>query len=134
MSNRKALKSRKVAPTPKFFSQAVWVDGTVYVSGQVAMDASGQIVGKGDMRAQTRQVLHNIAAVLEEADATLEDVVKVTMYVTDMSRANEAREVRLEYFQTNPPASTGVEVSALAHPDLMIEIEAIAVPGSRHRS
>jgi enamine deaminase RidA (YjgF/YER057c/UK114 family) len=97
------------------------------------MDASGEVVGKGDMRAQTRQVLENIAAVLAEADANLDDVVKVTMFVTDMSRANEAREIRLEYFRNNPPASTGVEVSALAHPDLMIEIEAVAVPAPKHR-
>jgi reactive intermediate/imine deaminase len=127
VTTRRALVSKKVAPTPRFFSQGVIVDGTVYVSGQVSMDAAGNVVGKGDMRAQTRQVLENIAAVLGEAGGTLRDVVKVTMFVTDMNRANEAREVRLEYFRENAPASTGVEVSALAHPDLMIEIEAVAV-------
>lgn len=127
MSPRKALRSIKVMPTPKFYSQAVIAGGAIYVSGQVAMDASGKVVGKGDMRAQTRQVLNNISAILREGNATLADVVKVTMFVTDMKRADEAREVRLEYFSQNPPASTGVEVSALAHPDLMIEIEAIAV-------
>ena len=129
MSNpaRRVLASNKVAPTAKFFSQAVQVGNTIYVSGQVAMDESGNIVGKNDVRAQTRQVIANISAVLAEAGASLDDVVKVTMFITDMSRAGEAREVRLEFFTRQPPASTGVEVNALAHPDLLVEIEAIAV-------
>ena len=124
---RVILKSSKVAPTATFFSQGFRVGATIYVSGQVAMDVSGNIVGKGDMRAQTRQVLENIKAVLAESGATIDDVVKVTMFITDMTRADQAREVRTEYFKKYPPASTGVEVKGLAHPDLLIEIEAIAV-------
>lgn len=124
---RTILKSPEVAPTAKFFSQGVRVGDTIYVSGQVAFDKDGAIVGKGDMRAQTRMVMENIKSVLAQSNATIDDVVKVTMFITDMSKADQAREVRMEYFVTNPPASTGVEVKALAHPDLLIEIEAIAV-------
>ncbi|MDZ4820305.1 MAG: RidA family protein [Planctomycetota bacterium] len=127
---RKILKSATVAPTAKFFSQGVQVGATIYVSGQVAMDIEGNVVGKGDMRIQTRQVLENIKAVLAESGAIIDDVVKVTMFITDMSSADQAREVRMEYFKKNPPASTGVEVRGLAHPDLLIEIEAIAVIGT----
>lgn len=124
---RKTLSTPAVAPTARFFSQGVRVGNTLYVSGQVGMDKAGNVVGKGDMKAQTRQTIENIKAVLAAAGATLDDVVKVTMYVTDMSLAPLARDVRMEYFTKNPPASTGVEVKGLAHPDLLIEIEAIAV-------
>ena len=124
---RTILKSPDVAPTGKFFSQGVRVGDTIYVSGQVAFDKDGAVVGKGDMRAQTRMVMENIKSVLAQSNATIDDIVKVTMFITDMSKAGEAREVRMEYFVTNPPASTGVEVKALAHPDLLIEIEAIAI-------
>jgi reactive intermediate/imine deaminase len=126
---RKNLSTPEVAPTARFFSQAVRTGNTIYVSGQVSMDRNGNVVGKGDMRAQARQTIENIRAILASAGATLDDVVKVTMYVTDMSKADLAREVRAEYFTKNPPASTGLEVKGLAHPDLMIEIESIAVMG-----
>ena len=116
-----------VAPTPRFFCHGVKAGDTVYVSGQVAADAEGNVVGKGDMAAQTRQAIANVEAVLATAGATLADVVKMTMYVTDMARAPEARKVRDEYFSKHPPASTGLEVSALAHPDLLIELDCIAV-------
>lgn len=124
---RKILSTPDVAPTAKFFSQGVKVGNTIYVSGQVGMDKAGNVVGKGDMRAQARQTIENIRAVLAAAGATLDDVVKVTMFVTDMALAPLAREVRMEVFTKYPPASTGVEVKALAHPDLLIEIEAVAV-------
>lgn len=110
-------------------SQAVQMGNTVYVSGQVALDPGGQVVGKGDMKAQARQVLENIKAVLAKAGATLDDVVKITSFVTDMSKLGDVLEVRTEYFGKEPPASTTVEVKSLAFPDLLIEIEAVAVKG-----
>jgi reactive intermediate/imine deaminase len=100
---------------------------TVYIAGQVAFDASGALVGKGDFKAQARQVMENLKAALAAANATFDNVVKVTTYVTDMSQIQALREIRASYFGADPPASTLVQVMALAMPDLMIEIEAIAV-------
>ena len=100
---------------------------TVYIAGQVAFDASGALVGKGDFKAQARQVMENLKAALAAANATFDNVVKVTTYVTDMSQIQALREIRASYFGANPPASTLVQVVALAMPDLMVEIEAIAV-------
>jgi reactive intermediate/imine deaminase len=125
--SRRTIRSSAVAPTGKWYSQGVRVGDTIYVSGQLPFDAAGSLVGKGDMRAQARQVIENIRHVLAAEGATLDDVVKLTMFLTDMSRAGEAREVRMEYFVKNPPASTGVEVSRLTNPDCLIEIEAVAV-------
>jgi reactive intermediate/imine deaminase len=109
------------------YSQGIQIGNSVYVSGQVALDAEGNVVGKGDMKAQTRQALENVKTVLEASGASMEDVVKVTVYVTDISRLAETHEVRSQFFPDPPPASTGVEISALAFPDLLVEIEAVAV-------
>lgn len=109
------------------FSQAIQIGNTVYVSGQVAVDSEGNVVGKGNMKAQTRQALENVKTVLQAAGASLQDVVKITVFLTDISRLMETHEVRAEYFSDPPPASTAVEVKALAFPDLLIEIEAVAV-------
>ena len=100
---------------------------TIYIAGQVAFDASGALVGKGDFAAQTRQVMENLKAALAAAGATFDNVVKVNTYVTDMSQLQTLREIRASYFGANPPASTLVQVVGLALPDLMIEIEVIAV-------
>jgi len=84
-------------------------------------------VGKGDMKAQTCQVLENIKAILERAGANFDQIVKVTVYVTDMSRFKEIHEVRAQYFRKDYPASTLVQVSGLVSPEMLIEIEAVAV-------
>ena len=100
----------------------------VFVSGQVARDAQGETVGTGDIKAQTRQTLENIKSILESAGATMDDIVKVGVYVTNVEEQySSVHEVRAEYFKQDYPASTLVEVSALAQKDLLIEIEAIAV-------
>lgn len=124
---REVVKSAECAPTPNFFSQAVKVNGMVFVSGQLARDAAGTIIGKGDMAAQTRQVIANLQSVLRAAGGDLRHIVKLTAFMTDMSRAPEAWAVREEFFAGHPPASTGVQVQRLTHPDFMIEMEAIAV-------
>ena len=100
---------------------------TVYVSGQVSMDAEGNIVGEGDVVAQTEKVLDNVAAVLEAAGGGLEDVVKVTVFITDMGMYDGIHEVRRRYFSEPYPASSMVEVSALIDPRLLVEVEAVAV-------
>ena len=99
----------------------------VFVSGQVSRNSRGEIVGKGDIEAQTRQVLENVKSVLATGGATMDDVVKVTVFVTDVGDYSAIHKVRGEYFKNDYPASTMVEVKALVNPDLMIEIEAIAV-------
>ncbi len=108
-------------------SQGIQIGDTIYTAGQVALDSDGNVVGPGDMKAQTRQVMENLKTVLEAAGSSLEDVVKVVVYVTDMSRMAEVQEVRREYFSNSRPASTGVEITALAFPGLLVEIEAVAV-------
>jgi reactive intermediate/imine deaminase len=93
----------------------------------VARNGAGETVGPGDIRVQTRQVLENVKAVLEAAGATMDDIVKVTVFVIDVTQLAAIHEVRAEYFKRDYPASTLVEVNSLVSPDLMIEIEAIAV-------
>ena len=102
---------------------------TVYVSGQVSLDAEGNVVGEGDVRLQTETVLEHVKTVLEEAGGGMEDVVKVTVFITDMGLYDEIHEVRRRYFEEPFPASSMVEVSALIDPRLIIEIEAVAVVG-----
>ncbi len=101
---------------------------TVYVSGQVSMDATGAMVAEGDLAGQTEQVFANLAIALAAAGATFADVVKLTTYVVDYTPAARPliAAVRSRYFPTSPPASTLVGVSALALPGWLIEIEAIA--------
>ena len=112
------------------FSQAWKVDGArsvVFVSGQGAISGEGQIVGEGDFEAQTRQVFENLKTVLEQAGAGLEAITKVTVFVTDVSKLREYARIKDEYISGPQPASTAVEVSSLALPGMLIEVEAIAV-------
>jgi reactive intermediate/imine deaminase len=108
-------------------AQAKQVGNTVYVSGQVAYNAGGQLVGEGDIKAQTRQVFQNIKDVLAAAGAGLDDIVKINTYITDQSAFMDMLAVRSEIFGNNPPASTAVVVAGLAFPGLLIEVEAVAV-------
>jgi 2-iminobutanoate/2-iminopropanoate deaminase len=104
----------------------------LFVSGHVSQDSDGQTVSRGDMRAQTEQCLANIRDVLKAAGGTMEDIVKVTVFVTDVSRITEIHEVRAGFFRRPYPASTLVGVARLIDPDWLIEIEAVAViPESR---
>ena len=104
---------------------------TVYISGQIAYDKDGKIVGGGDMKAQAEQVFKNLQAALEAAGAKFSDVVKMNTYITDMSKAPDVREVRARYFGPSTPASTFVAVAALVRPELMLEIEVIAVVAAK---
>ncbi len=125
---KKTITSSKLAPTRGVFGHGTRAGNMVYVSGQVAFNAQQEIVGVGDIKAQTKQVMENIKAVLDEEGATFDDVVKVTAFITDMGHFPQIHEVRREYFSSDSyPASTMVEVRALAHPDLLIEIEAVAI-------
>ena len=112
------------------YTHVVTVSGTgkmIFVAGQLARDANGNCVGKGDMRAQIQQVGENIKTCLAAAGATLADIVKTNTYVTSFDESQKHGDMRLRYFGPASPTSTTVEVRRLAHPDFMIEIEAIAV-------
>ena len=124
------LESPKLSRPSGILSPGVKVPAgnLVFVSGQVARNAQGETVGNGDIKAQTRQVLENIKSVLESAGATLDDVVKVGIFVTNLEEHRaQIHEVRAEYFKKDYPAATLVEVKALVTKDFLIEIEAIAV-------
>jgi 2-iminobutanoate/2-iminopropanoate deaminase len=97
----------------------------IFISGQLARDSKGEIVGSGDMHAQIRQVGENLKAALEAAGASPADLIKTTTYVTDIDEFFKHVDVRHEYLG-NLPTSTTVEVRRLSHPDLLVEIEAIA--------
>ena len=99
----------------------------IFLAGQVSVDMSGDLVGSGDIALQTRTVMENLKKVLEGAGASLGDVIKLNTYVTNMAEYQErTRDIRREYFPQDFPASTLVEVKSLAHPEFMVEIEAIA--------
>jgi reactive intermediate/imine deaminase len=111
------------------FSNAVMAGpGQLYfISGQVAVDVNGHVVGTGDIRAQTRQVLENIKAALAAVGGTMDDIVCVNVFVVNMEHLAAIHEVRAEYWQRDYPASTLVQVAGLVHPDYLIEINAVAV-------
>jgi len=128
---KQAIISSRLSKPVGVFSHAVKAEGKqfLFISGLTARDITGNIVGKGDMRAQTRQVLENMKIVLDEAEASFDQIVKVTVYVTDLKYFKELHEVRAQYFKGDLPASTLVQVSRLVKEDCMIEIDAIAVLG-----
>jgi len=107
-------------------AQAVRSGNTVYVSGQTALGRDGEIVGKGSMLEQARQAFRNIREVLETAGGAMDDIVMLTAYLTDFSQFAGYAEARREVFPEIRCAVTGVEVSRLIDPDLLIEIEAVA--------
>lgn len=112
------------------FSQAWRVDGAqtvVFLSGQAPISAQGDLIGKGDFEAQTRQVFENLRSVLEQAGTGFDSIVKVTVYVTDTSRLRDYARVKAEYIPGPQPASTAIGVASLALEGMMIEVEATAV-------
>ncbi|MEE2659512.1 MAG: RidA family protein [Candidatus Latescibacterota bacterium] len=112
------------------FSSAAWEpeNGRVlHLSGHVSQALDGSTVGVDDIQAQTRQVLENLRDVLAHVGGTLDDVARVTVYVTDVANVPAIHEVRREFFAGPYPASTLVQVAALIDPDWLIEIDAVAV-------
>jgi enamine deaminase RidA (YjgF/YER057c/UK114 family) len=117
-------------PIPRGYTQVVEVTGgrTIYIAGQVAMDVAGNLVGAGDLAAQTRQVFENLKAALDSVGGNFSHVVKFTIFAVDVSQLQTIRDIRDDYVNTqNPPTSTLVGVTALFRPEYLIEIEAIAV-------
>jgi enamine deaminase RidA (YjgF/YER057c/UK114 family) len=134
-AKRKNIVSEKlysrVVNGKSLFPHAVSVEGKrlIMLSGQLAWDKDGNLVGKGDMRAQFRQVCENLKAALTEAGGELEDIVKTNTFVTNMDDFFKCVDIRHEYFGPGWPTSTTVEVSRLAVPGALVEVEAIAVVG-----
>ena len=120
--------SRRVVSGHVLYAPVVRVEnaGTlIFVSGLLARNGAGEIVGRGDMAAQLHQVGQNLATALEAAGASLADLVKTSTFVTDIDEFFKHADVRMKYFGALP-TSTTVEVRRLSHPDFLVEIEAIA--------
>jgi reactive intermediate/imine deaminase len=127
----KRLNPDTVAAPIGSYSHAVRVEAGdtvwIYVSGQIAFDTGGTLVGVGDLRAQTEQVYENLARVLEANGATFADVVKIQTFFTTLDDLAGSREVRGRYLPADPPASTAVQVAALVVPEALIEVDVVAV-------
>lgn len=109
------------------YSRAVKIGNTVEVTGTVAVDENSQLVGKGDAYAQTHFIIAKIEKILQQAGASLQDVVRTRMFVTDISRWEEYGKAHGEYFSTIKPCTSMIEIKGLIEPDYLIEIEATAI-------
>jgi reactive intermediate/imine deaminase len=127
---KRSITSDRLPPPSGHFAQATAVEARgrlVFISGMLAKGPDGQMVGPGDIAAQTRQVCENLKAAVEAAGGTLEDICRVDVYIRNMEHFPQIHAVRREYFTGTPPASTMVEVTKFTTPDALIEINAIAV-------
>ena len=113
------------APNQAAFAPGMIVGDLLFVSGHVAVDTSGDVVGEGDAEAQTRQVMANIRAVIDAAGGKMEDVAKITCFITDIASYPAYSKVRSETWPSSPPASSTVVVAGLVRPEFMVEVEAI---------
>ncbi|MDP2948036.1 MAG: RidA family protein [Chloroflexota bacterium] len=127
MSERRRVSSVSPYEDVIGFSRAVRVGDLVFVSGTVAWGPDGKLVGKGDVYAQAKQTLANIEGYLQQAGASLKDVVRTRIYLTDMARWEEVARAHREAFGDVRPASSLLEISRLAEPEMLVEIEAVAV-------
>jgi enamine deaminase RidA (YjgF/YER057c/UK114 family) len=130
MSTRTKFVNPEFLSKPTGYTHVVEARGgrTVYISGQIALDKNSNIVGINDFEAQARQAFQNVQHALEAVGMSFEHVVKLGLYVTDISHVSILRRVRDEFVDTQqPPASTLVQVAALVRPELLFEVEAIAV-------
>jgi enamine deaminase RidA (YjgF/YER057c/UK114 family) len=120
-----------VAPPIGLYSHAARVETNdcawIYVSGQIALDENGELVGADDLAAQTEQVFENLVRILRAIGAAFENVVKVQTYVTTLDGLAESREVRARYLPEDPPASTAVRIAELLLPGALIEVDVVAV-------
>ncbi len=125
---KQVIRSPQVAGSGLPLSPATLAGNVLYIGGAVASDARGQIVGKGDIRAQTKQALANIKALVEAAGGTLLDVTRTTVYLTDLANYAGMNEVYATYFPVDPPTRATVRVD-LANLDFLVEIQATAFLG-----
>jgi reactive intermediate/imine deaminase len=128
---KRVLRPKKLSylPLPEYpYSAGTSANGMIYSAGLVAWDEHGKLVGKGDVRRQTRQIFANLKAVLAEAGAGFEDILKCNVYLADMRYVPQMNEEFRAAFPNNPPARTTVQ-AALAEPEMLVEIEAVAFIG-----
>jgi len=124
-------KNLSFQPRPTYpYSPGASAAGWVFTAGQVAWNERGELVGLGDVRAQTRQVLSNVLSILQEAGASASDVLKCNVYLADIRYFQAMNEVFAETFPSDPPARTTVQ-ALLAEPEMLVEIEAVAFIGAR---
>ena len=128
------ITSPHVPESPAPFSQCLVVGDQIFLSGMTAAGPNGQPVGEDDMTAQARACLNKISHLLRAAGSGLEDIVKLTIYTTDIARRADISAARRELLQAPYPCSTLVEVRALASPGLLVEIDAVAIRGARSAS
>ena len=126
MSRREEIRVPGLAEPVSHYTDAVRAGELLFLSGFVPVDGDGELVGGDDVVAQVRQVFANLRAVLDAAGATFADVVKVTVYLTDIGDRAAINPVRQEVFGETRPASTLVEISALVTPGAKVEIDAVA--------
>jgi reactive intermediate/imine deaminase len=127
---KRQVTSDKIRQPSGHFSQATVIEARgklVFISGMTSRKADGTIAGIGDIEVQTRQVCENLKAAVEAAGGTLDDIVRVDVYVRNMEHFDQIHKVRREYFKAPAPASTMVEICKMTSPDYLIEINAIAV-------
>lgn len=115
---------------PFGYTHIAKIGDKVYVSGQLPLDQDDNVVGKGDMTVQTDKTYENLQKCLESVGATINDIVFLRIFVTDLEAFQKTGEVRKKYFGKYRPATTGLEISKLYYPDAMIEVEAEAIIGS----
>ena len=125
--NRREIRIDLLAEPISHYTDAVVAGELLFISGLLGVDGQGELVGADDVVAQTRQVFENMRAVLDDAGCRFEDIVKVTVYLTDVDDRPKINPVRQEVFGDARPASTLVEVSRLAIPGAKVEIEAVAL-------
>jgi len=126
--NKKARQELRVTTLSEpisHYTDAVRFGDLLFVSGLAALDGSGQLVGPGDVVAQTRQIFVNFKSVLDATDADFSDVLKVTVFLTDVRHRTQINPVRREFFGNARPASTLIGVKELALPGMLVEIEAV---------
>jgi len=128
MSNpkKRVVVVKDIHDTWGLYSHAIAVGNLLFISGQVALDKEGQVVGKGDIEVQTDQVMKNIQKILSAENATFDDIVKIRVNLVNLEHRPIFHKVRKQYFKDNLPASTLVIVSSLVDKELLVEVEAIA--------
>ena len=127
---RKVIQPRKLPDPRPRYSQGILVTKPgklLFIAGQTAVDAKGNIVGKGNIEAQAKQVFENLKAVLKKAGGSIENIVKTTTYITDIKYREGLNKIRRQYYKSTAPTSTLVVVKGLANKDYLVEIEGIAV-------
>ena len=112
--------------TGGLYSQAVKANGLLFISGQVALDKEGNLVGKGDITLQTQQVMENLKATLDAAGCTFKDVIRISIFLANLDDRPKFHDVRKRYFEQHLPASTLLVVKSLANKDYLVEVEAVA--------